>query len=169
MVATAEHLSQLGVIAVQELSRCRFTVAAAESLTAGMLCASLAEVPGASSVLRGGLVVYATDLKRQLAGVKAETLAEYGPVAEETAAELAHGVRIRCNADIGVGVTGVAGPSRQNDIPVGTVFLGVDVAQKPTVVVECRFTGSRTEIRMQSVEKALLLLIDLCQQEKPAN
>ncbi|MFY9191028.1 MAG: CinA family protein [Lawsonella sp.] len=148
--------------AVQELSRHNLTVAAAESLTAGMFCATLAEVPGASAVLRGGLVVYATDLKAKLAGVAEQTLSTQGPVAEDTAAELAQGARLQCGADIGVGITGVAGPSEQNGVPVGTVFLGIDVANEPSTVVEYRFFGTRSEIRMLSVEKALLQVIDYC-------
>src|SRR3954451_24885209 len=86
------------------------TVAAADSLTAGLFCATLASVPGASATLRGGVVVYATDLKVTLAGVPPELLAERGPVDPETAAALADGVRDRCAADWGIGLTGVAGP-----------------------------------------------------------
>src|SRR3954447_22237457 len=92
------------------------TVAAAESLTAGLFCATLASVPGASATLRGGVVVYATDLKRALAGVPADVLAAHGPVSPETAAALADGVRGRCGATWGIGLTGVAGPD-----PVGVL------------------------------------------------
>lgn len=166
---TDERLSQLSILAVQELSRCQYTVGTAESLTAGMLCSTLAEVPGASAVLRGGLVVYATDLKHKLAGVKTETLVKHGPVAEETAAELAEGARKSCHADIGIGITGVAGPSRQNGIPVGTVFLGLNMAHKSSAVFEYHFSGDRAAVRMQSVENALKHVIELCRQEKPAN
>ena len=94
-------LSPLAVATIADLSKRRLTIAAAESLTAGMFCASLASVPGASAVLRGGLVVYATDLKHRLAGVSAATLQKMGPVAEDTAAELAEGARRTCQADIG--------------------------------------------------------------------
>src|SRR3954468_7565574 len=86
------------------------TVAAAESLTAGLFCATLAEVPGASATLRGGAVVYATDLKAVLAGVPREVLDRHGAVRPETAAALATGIRERCTATWGVGLTGVAGP-----------------------------------------------------------
>ena len=86
------------------------TVAAAESLTAGLFCATLATVPGASATLRGGVVVYATELKTALAGVPVDLLAAHGPVSPEAAAALADGVRARCGASWGLGLTGVAGP-----------------------------------------------------------
>src|SRR5919206_1744991 len=101
------------------------TVAAAESLTAGLFCATLAEVPGASATLRGGAVVYATDLKTTLAGVPADLLADHGPVSEPTAAALAEGIRIRCAATWGVGLTGVAGPDPVDGHRPGRVYLGL--------------------------------------------
>ncbi|WP_328451643.1 CinA family protein [Amycolatopsis sp. NBC_00438] len=101
------------------------TVAAAESLTAGLVCATLARVPGASAVLRGGLVVYATELKTRLAGVDPELLAEHGAVFPEVAAQLAVGARERCGATWGLGLTGVAGPAAQDGVAPGTVHLGL--------------------------------------------
>lgn len=101
------------------------TLATAESLTAGLLAGTVADVPGASNVLRGGLVVYATDLKHSLAGVDAALLDRQGPVDPTVAGQLARGAAQRCGADIGVGVTGVAGPDSQDGHPVGEVWLGV--------------------------------------------
>lgn len=101
------------------------TVATAESLTAGLLAATVAEIPGASAVLRGGLIVYATELKHVLAGVDAALLARRGPVDPEVAGQLARGAAQRCGADLGVGVTGVAGPDSQDGHPVGEVWIGV--------------------------------------------
>lgn len=109
----------------QALYKRHWTIAAAESLTAGEFCARLADVPGASSVLRGGVVVYATELKHVLAGVRNETLLRDGPVAATTAFELALGVRDRCNSTLGVGLTGVAGPDPQDGHVPGTVFIGI--------------------------------------------
>ncbi|MDU7193871.1 nicotinamide-nucleotide amidohydrolase family protein [Lawsonella clevelandensis] len=157
-------LSPLAVATIADLSKRRLTIAAAESLTAGMFCASLASVPGASAVLRGGLVVYATDLKHRLAGVSAATLQKMGPVAEDTAAELAEGARRTCQADIGVGLTGVAGPAAQGGHPVGTVYIGVALPQAPVNVRECHFRGSRQDIRQQSVDSALGMVCDLLDQ-----
>lgn len=101
------------------------TLATAESLTAGLVAATVATVPGASAVLRGGLVVYATDLKHSLAGVDPEILAARGPVDPDVARELARGAALRCSADLGIGVTGVAGPDSQDGHPVGEVWIGV--------------------------------------------
>ena len=101
------------------------TLAVAESLTGGLLAATLVDVPGASRVFRGGLIVYATDLKATLAGVPAELLAARGPVDPDVAVALARGARERCGADWGLATTGVAGPEPQDGAAVGTVFVAV--------------------------------------------
>src|SRR5690606_39530601 len=98
------------------------TLAVAESLTGGLLAATLVDVPGASRAFRGGLVVYATDLKASLAGVPSDLLAERGAVDPDVAVALAAGARQRCGADWGLGTTGVAGPDPQDGVPVGTVY-----------------------------------------------
>lgn len=102
-----------------------WTLATAESITAGGLGARLVRVPGASSWFRGGLVVYATDLKASLAGVDPSVLEAFGPVSEEVAAALASGAAARCGASVGVSVVGVAGPDQQGGRRVGTVVVGV--------------------------------------------
>jgi nicotinamide-nucleotide amidase len=154
------------------------TVATAESLTAGLVCATLARVPGASAVLRGGLVVYATELKTALAGVDPELLAEHGAVHPEVAAQLAEGARDRCGATWGLGLTGVAGPSAQDGVEPGIVHVGLAgpgprtprlsgarVAEPPTrgeaSVVTVRtlgLSGDRDLIRTESVLAAFALL-----------
>lgn len=101
------------------------TVATAESLTGGLLAAVLTEVPGSSAVVRGGLIVYATDLKAALAGVDPGLLADRGPVDPEVAAALAAGARKRCDAGIGIGLTGVAGPDPQDGVAVGTWYVAI--------------------------------------------
>lgn len=110
---------------IARLTAAGITVATAESLTGGLLAAVLTEVPGASAVVRGGVIVYATELKASLAGVDSTLLAERGPVDPDVAVSLADGARSTCGADVGVGLTGVAGPDAQNDMPVGTVFVAV--------------------------------------------
>jgi nicotinamide-nucleotide amidase len=110
---------------IAALTARRLTVATAESLTGGLLVAVLTEIPGSSAVVRGGLVVYATELKHQLADVDADLLAARGPVDPQVAAALADGARHRCGASIGVGLTGVAGPDPQDGVPVGTWFCAV--------------------------------------------
>jgi nicotinamide-nucleotide amidase len=133
-------------------------VAAAESLTAGLFCATVAEVPGASAVLRGGVVVYATDLKAVLAGVPEDLLAAHGPVSPETAAALADGVRDRCTATWGVGLTGVAGPDPVDGHAPGRVYLGVSDGRR-TDVTELTLPGDRAAIRSAAVAAAVTGLL----------
>jgi nicotinamide-nucleotide amidase len=129
------------------------TVAAAESLTAGLFCATLATVPGASATLRGGVVVYATDLKTALAGVPADLLAAHGPVSPETAVALADGVRERCRATWGIALTGVAGPDPVDGHGPGRVYLGIADGRR-TDVVELDLPGDRAAVRAGAVAAA---------------
>lgn len=133
------------------------TLAAAESLTGGLLAATIVDVPGASRVFRGGLVVYATDLKATLAGVPSDLLRAHGPVHPDTAAALARGARIRCGADWGLATTGVAGPDPQDGVPVGTVYVAVSHVTSGEVV-RLDLAGTRAEIRAGAVDGALDLL-----------
>ncbi len=144
---------------VAELTARGETVATAESLTAGLVCATLARVPGASAVLRGGLVVYATELKASLAGVDPELLAARGAVDPEVAAQLAAGARERCGATWGLGLTGVAGPSSQDGVDPGTVYVGLAGPGTRTVRT-LELTGDRDMIRTESVCAAFALLGD---------
>ncbi|MEU1980247.1 CinA family protein [Nocardia sp. NPDC019395] len=134
------------------------TVATAESLTAGLVAATIAGVPGASAVLRGGLIVYATDLKHQLAGVSEQVLATEGPVAASTAEQLAVGAQTRCGADWGLALTGVAGPDPQDGIEVGTVFLGI-AGSGHTEVMRLKLTGDRWNIRYTATRAAVQELL----------
>lgn len=142
------------------------TVATAESLTAGLVSATIAGVPGASAVLRGGLVVYATDLKHSLAGVDEQVLAAEGPVAASTAEQLAVGARTRCRADWGIALTGVAGPDPQDGIEVGTVFLGL-AGPGHTEVMRLKLTGDRWNIRVTATQAAVRELLRCVRGESP--
>jgi nicotinamide-nucleotide amidase len=133
------------------------TVAVAESLTGGLLCAELTRTPGASSTVRGGVVVYATDLKATLAGVPAELLAARGPVDRDVVLALGHGVRTRLGATYGLGVTGVAGPEPQGGQPVGTVFFAL-VGPGGETIAERELHGDRAAIRAAAVAHAVDLL-----------
>ena len=139
---------------VAALREAGHTVATAESLTAGLLAATIAGVPGASHVLRGGVIVYATDLKTDLAGVDPAVLDADGPVAASTAEQLAVGASSRCGADWGVGLTGVAGPDMQDGHPVGTVFLAL-AGPTGSEVIRLQLDGNRWEIRMGAVAAAV--------------
>ncbi|WP_425300542.1 CinA family protein [Nocardia wallacei] len=153
---------------VRSLRRAELTLATAESLTAGLLAATVAGVPGASTVLRGGLIVYATDLKHTLAGVSEHTLVTDGPVAASTAEQLAVGARTACGADWGVGLTGVAGPDAQDGHPVGTVFLGL-AGPESTEVLRLKLSGDRWTIRMEAVRAAVRELVRSLGSPAPGN
>ena len=136
------------------------TLGFCESLTAGLACATVADVPGASAVLRGGLVTYATDLKGSLALVDAAVLARCGPVAAETAAGMAEGARERLGCDWAVSLTGVAGPEPQDGHPVGEVHLGLAHVGESTRRVRVDLDGSRAQIRAAAVDAALGFLAE---------
>jgi nicotinamide-nucleotide amidase len=133
------------------------SIATAESLTAGLLAATIAGVAGASEVLRGGLITYTEHTKVLLAGVAPEILDEVGPVAGPTARALAVGARQRCDATWGVGLTGVAGPEPHGGHEVGTVFMGVAGPDDHSVteVVELLFSGTRWDIRIAAVRESI--------------
>jgi nicotinamide-nucleotide amidase len=141
----------------QRLVAAGATLAVAESLTGGLLSAALTETAGASAVMRGGLVVYATELKQTLAGVSGELLAERGAVDADVALGLARGVRTRLGATFGLGVTGVAGPDEQDGMAVGTVFVALAGPDGETVARR-DLDGDRGQIRRAAVEAALELL-----------
>ncbi len=142
---------------VADLTIRKQSVATAESLTAGLLAATLAGVPGASEVLRGGLVTYTERTKIMLAGVAPQILDEVGPVAAPTARALAVGARQRCEATWGVGLTGVAGPEPHGGHAVGTVFMGLAGPGETGAieVVELQLSGTRWEIRLSAVRESI--------------
>jgi nicotinamide-nucleotide amidase len=139
------------------------TIAVAESLTGGLLVAELVSVPGASAVVRGGIVAYATDLKASLLRVDAGLLAEHGPVHPEVARQMAASVRIACGrdgrpADLGIATTGVAGPEPQGGAAVGTVHVGISSARGDRSI-ELHLEGDREQIRRRTVSDALAAIM----------
>jgi len=137
------------------------TISTAESMTAGLLGAALTQTAGASATYRGGVIVYATDLKSRLIGVDPELLAARGAVDPEVAAALARGVRERLSSTWGVGLTGVAGPDRQDGTAVGTVFIAVAGPDGTPHASAYRFDGDRAEIRSAAVDAALNCINDV--------
>lgn len=130
------------------------TVATAESLTAGMVTAMLADTPGASAMLRGGVVCYSNAVKRDVLRVPQELLDAVGSVDGGVAEAMAEGARTACGADLAVSTTGVAGPNGHDGKPVGTVFIGIATAQGATSY-PYSFAGTRAEIRALACEAAL--------------
>ncbi|MBC7373076.1 MAG: nicotinamide-nucleotide amidohydrolase family protein, partial [Frankiales bacterium] len=147
----------LPAVVVARLLAAGQSVAVAESLTAGLVGAALTDIAGSSAVFRGGVQVYATDLKTTLAGVDAAVIAAHGAVSPETAAALAEGVRERLGATYGLGLTGVAGPDEQEGNPPGTVHVAV-AGPGGTVVRSVRLPGDRARVRLLAVTAGLDLL-----------
>lgn len=134
------------------------TLAVAESCTAGLLTGRIADQPGCSAWFRGGVVAYHNDLKQQLLGVPLELLLQHGAVSEPVARAMAVGVRRVCGTELGLSITGIAGPDGGTpEKPVGTVYLAL-ADQEWCEVVQCRFSGDRAAVRQQSVEKGLMML-----------
>ena len=135
------------------------TIATAESLTGGALCAALVDVPGASAAVRGGVVSYTADMKRRLLGVPAGLIEESGVVSEEVAEAMAAGVRDVSGATLGVATTGVAGPASHGGREPGTVCLAV-CGPRGAVGVTMHLAGGRAAVRAAAVEEAIALAID---------
>lgn len=135
------------------------TVGTAESLTAGLIAATLAQIPGASAVLMGGVVSYDPRVKREVLGVTQAVIDGPGVVSEPCARQMAEGARALLKVDIAVSATGLAGPSGGTpETPVGTVYIGLADA-RGTTVVRYQFHGDRQAVRAQTVEAALLQVL----------
>ncbi len=137
------------------------TIATAESCTGGLLAARLTDRPGSSGYVLGGVTSYANEVKQDLVGVPAELIAEVGAVSAEVAEAMATGVRARLGADIGVGITGIAGPDGGSaEKPVGLVHICV-TGQGRTVARRIVLPGNRADVRARAVVVALHLLREL--------
>ena len=145
-------------IAAYYLQMRHATLAVAESCTGGLLAERLTSLSGSSRYFLGGAVVYSNELKTEFAGVPAELIDKYGAVSEETAIALAEGIRKRCEATIGIGITGVAGPTGGTaEKPVGLVFHAL-ASETGTEVVQRNFPGDRKRIRSFATMQALDML-----------
>lgn len=143
---------------VSILRKKELTLTTAESCTAGMLASRIVNVPGASEVLSQGLITYSNKAKRNLLGVKKETLKNYGAVSEQCAKEMAKGAAKLAKSDVAISITGIAGPDGgTEEKPVGLVYIGC-YYQGSVVVEKYNFKGNRQKNREYSVAKALDLL-----------
>jgi nicotinamide-nucleotide amidase len=136
------------------------TVATGESLTAGMVAAVLADIPGASGMLQGGVVSYQNSVKTDVLGVPRELLDAVGAVDGQVAAAMAAGARRICGADIGLSTTGVAGPEPHGGKDVGAVYIGIATADGSTAY-PYSFEGNRPEIRALACAAALERLLEV--------
>lgn len=143
---------------VRLLMKYELTVTTAESCTGGMIASKLVNVPGASEVFNEGFITYSNKAKRKILDVSKNTLKKYGAVSEQTVKEMAIGGAFAADADACIAVTGIAGPDGgTEEKPVGLVYIGCCMKDEVTVK-ECRFHGTRMEIREQSANAALDLL-----------
>lgn len=140
---------------IERAARMGVTIGTAESLTAGMITSALTAVPGSSAVVRGGVVSYAIEVKRDVLAVDAAVLSQVGAVDERVAVQMAEGARRELSADVSVAVTGIAGPGgAEPGKPVGTVWMAV-ATPSGTEAELVRFEGGREEVRRQTVLAAL--------------
>jgi nicotinamide-nucleotide amidase len=135
----------------------QWTLAVMESLTGGLLAGMITDVPGSSGYFVGGIITYTTELKARM-GVPRDILDRYGTVSEQTARAMAHAVRDLLGTDFGIGITGVAGPDRQEDKPVGTVYIAVEGPEGVVTGMGPGWRGDRNDNRRHAALTALNLL-----------
>ncbi|MDD5897373.1 MAG: CinA family protein [Clostridia bacterium] len=153
-------LQQVSAQVVREFLARGLTLGTAESLTGGMIAASVAGVSGASAVLMGGVVSYDARVKHEVLGVEQSVIDTVGVVSEPCARQMAQGARRVLKTHVAVSATGIAGPTGGTpQTPVGTVFIGVS-SERGTRVDECHFEGDRQSVREQSAAYALQLALD---------
>ncbi len=140
------------------------TLSVAESCTGGWLSKILTDISGVSAIYKGGVCSYANETKMNILGVKEETLKEYGAVSESVAKQMATGVKKALNTDVGIGITGIAGPLSDNtEKPVGLIYIAVCNGEN-TAVTELRNTFThniRENNRLSAIEAAINLLGDI--------
>jgi nicotinamide-nucleotide amidase len=154
----AESSDSLEQIVLYYLGLRQSTLAVAESCTGGMIAQRITSVPGSSRSFLGGAVVYSNELKTAFASVPPQLIAEYGAVSREVAEALANGIRHQTGATLGLGVTGIAGPTGgTEDKPVGLVYIALSDAQK-TESIQKNFRGDRARVREWTTQQALDLV-----------
>jgi PncC family amidohydrolase len=138
----------------------KYSIAVAESCTGGLISHRITNIPGSSDYFDRGVIVYSNASKTQMLGVPKLIIESFGAVSYETARVMAEGVRKVGGSDLGLAVTGIAGPGGGTPgKPVGLVFIGL-ASNKPTVVREFRFSGAREEIKHQASEEALKMILE---------
>ncbi|CAI2584421.1 Putative competence-damage inducible protein [Apilactobacillus kunkeei] len=148
---------QIDTSIVNKLIDDQITITGAESLTAGMFQSTIGGVPGVSAIFYGGFVTYSNEAKAKLLSISMDVIDEYGVVSEQVAIWMAKQSKQIMNVDVGVSFTGVAGPDSLEGQPAGTVFIGLDFKGNQ-FAKEFHFSGSRQEVREQSVQAALKMI-----------
>jgi nicotinamide-nucleotide amidase len=139
-------------------------VATAESCTGGLVAHRLTNIPGSSAYVLGGIIAYDNRIKRELLGVRDETLAVHGAVSEQAAGEMVLGALARLGADVAVSITGIAGPGGGTaEKPVGLTYLGIATREGVLRVERHVWSGDREAIKMQSADAALRMILAMCE------
>jgi nicotinamide-nucleotide amidase len=155
--AYGEDDADLATVVLQECRAAGLKLAVAESCTGGLLGERVTSVPGSSDIFLGGVIAYHDDVKREILGVPAGDIERHGAVSEEVALQMAAGVKARLHADIGIAITGIAGPGGGTpEKPVGLVWIAVEVTEPKAR--RFQLIGDRAEIRQRAAQAALEML-----------
>jgi len=150
----------LEIEVLSRLAKDGLTIAVAESCTGGRICDRLTDIPGASERFKGGIVAYSNESKMRFLEVSRDTIRAHGAVSAECASEMASGVAKAFDADVGVSVTGIAGPGGGTpEKPVGLVYIGISW-KRERATFRMVFEGDRKGIKAQAAEEALMLVLD---------
>ena len=151
-------VQELASSLIKKLQENNLTIAVAESLTGGLVAASLTEIPGASKVFKGSITAYADEIKQNVLNVNKETILKFTSISEQVALEMAINVRTIMKSDIGISTTGVAGPEKSAGFAPGLVFVAISI-EDHKMCQKLEITGDRSKIRHQTVQEILQLTL----------
>ncbi|MBJ7279608.1 MAG: CinA family protein [Candidatus Nanopelagicales bacterium] len=143
---------------IQKLGQRHLTISVAESLTGGLVAASLTQIPGASAVFKGGIIAYGDEIKQQVLKVDPALITKFTSISEPVAQSMATNVREIMNTDIGIATTGVAGPDKSDGFAPGIVFVAISIGDHK-ICQKLELVGDRTQIRDQSVNEIFKLTL----------
>jgi nicotinamide-nucleotide amidase len=151
-------VQELASSLIKKLQEKNLTLAVAESLTGGLVAASLTEIPGASKVFKGSITAYVDEIKQNVLNVKDETITNFTSISKQVALEMAINVRTIMKSDIGISTTGVAGPEKSAGFAPGLVFVAISIGDH-NMCQKLEITGDRSKIRNQTVHEILQLTL----------
>ena len=151
-------VQELASSLIKKLQEKNLTLAVAESLTGGLVAASLTEIPGASKVFKGSITAYSDEIKQNVLNVNKETITNFTSISEQVALEMAINVRTIMKSDIGISTTGVAGPEKSAGFAPGLVFVAISIGDH-NMCQKLEITGDRSKIRNQTVHEILQLTL----------
>jgi len=151
-------VQELASSLIKKLQEKNLTLAVAESLTGGLVAASLTEIPGASKVFKGSITAYVDEIKQNVLNVKDETITNFTSISKQVALEMAINVRTIMKSDIGISTSGVAGPEKSAGFLPGLVFVAISIGDH-NMCQKLEITGDRSKIRNQTVKELLQLTL----------